>query len=68
VARSISTNHLAAHAGAVNVIYGSKGGLTAKGTDTPANQFWSQGRADVLDDADAGDLPRAARPPVPRAA
>src|SRR5262249_47532020 len=37
-------------AGAVNVIYGSGGGLTATG-----NQQWTQNSAGVLDSAEAGD-------------
>lgn len=37
-------------AGAVNVMYGSKSGLTAQ-----ANKMWHQNSASVLDDAEAGD-------------
>ncbi len=43
-------------AGAVNVIYGSPGGLTPGGAaGIPLNQFWHQGLATILDDAEAGD-------------
>ena len=37
-------------AGAVNVIYGSGGGLTSTG-----NQLWTQNSADILDAADSGE-------------
>jgi disulfide bond formation protein DsbB len=37
-------------AGAVNILYGSSGGLTATG-----NQLWSQNSPDILDTAESGD-------------
>jgi hypothetical protein len=42
----------AADAGAVNVLYGTAGGLQAT---SPDDQFWHQGRADVQDNAEATD-------------
>jgi hypothetical protein len=38
-------------AGAVNVVYGSGGGLTSTG-----NQFWTQNSPEILDAADSGEL------------
>src|SRR5262249_817078 len=37
--------------GAVNVIYGTSGGLS-----DPSNQYWKQSSTGILDDAEAGDI------------